>query len=78
MNQTQATFGFTVDPDDPRHAYMGISEPHSGYGVLRFLVDYDKGTWKLDAVWPHIGGYWDNFPGGPSFPPSLIFTATST
>ena len=65
--QTQAVFGYTIDPDDPEHIYMATSRPASGSGLLRFRVDYATGRWSLDGVWPGVSG-WDRFPGGTEFP----------
>jgi len=68
MTQTAATFGFGVDPEDPKHVYVATDHDESGYGLIRFLVDYDQKTWKIDAVWPRICGSLNHFPGGQSFP----------
>ena len=65
--QTQAVFGYAIDPDDPEHIYMATSEPASGSGLVRFRVDYATGRWGVDGVWPGVSG-WGRFPGGTAFP----------
>jgi hypothetical protein len=49
--QTKANDGWTVDPADPRHAYIG---GHGGW-LSRYVIDYTTGRFTLDAVWPDIG-----------------------
>ena len=49
--QTKANDGYAIDPEDPRHVYVG---GHRGW-LTRFKVDYAKGTWTVDAVWPDVG-----------------------
>lgn len=61
---TTANSGYAVDQEDPNEIYM-ISP--SGRGVIRFHVDYDKGQWRLDAVWPDIADA-QGCPGGSMFP----------
>ena len=68
MTQTAATFGFGVDPEDPKHVYVATDHDATGYGLIRFLVDYEQKTWKIDAVWPRICGSQTNFPGGQTYP----------
>ena len=49
--QTQANSGYAVDAENPGHLYIG---GHEGW-LTRFNVDYAKGTWTVDAVWPSVG-----------------------
>lgn len=65
--QTQAVFGYAVDPDNPELIYMATSRPGSGSGLVRFRVNYTTGKWDVDAVWPDICG-WGRFPGGTNRP----------
>jgi hypothetical protein len=46
--QTKANDGYAVDPEHPRHVYI----PGQRDTVVRFLVDYDRRNWTVDAVWP--------------------------
>ncbi|HUU90162.1 MAG TPA: hypothetical protein VM238_03015 [Phycisphaerae bacterium] len=56
--------GYCVDPARPEHLYLVCA---SG-GLVRFLVDYEKGTWKVDAVWPDICRGDKKFPSGVQWP----------
>lgn len=49
--QTKANDGYAIDPDNPQHIYV---PGHQGW-LTRFNVDYAKGTWTVDAVWPDVG-----------------------
>ena len=49
--QTKANDGYTFDPAHPEHLYI----PGQQGWLTRFKVDYDNRTWKVDAVWPHVG-----------------------
>lgn len=49
--QTKANDGWTVDPANPRHAYIG---GHGGW-LSRYVIDYTTGRFTLDAVWPQVG-----------------------
>lgn len=54
-----AAGGFCLDPEHPEHVYVtSLNAPH----IVRFLVDYATGGWKVDAVWEVA------FPGGRLFP----------
>lgn len=46
--QTKANEGYSVDPEHPEHLYI---PGHKGW-LTRFVVDYEKRTWTVDAVWP--------------------------
>ena len=48
--QTKANNGYAVDPAHPDHIYL---PGHNGW-LTRFKVDYDAGSWKVDAVWPGV------------------------
>ncbi|HEY3323478.1 MAG TPA: hypothetical protein VGP72_23695 [Planctomycetota bacterium] len=63
--QTKANDGYAVDPEHPEQIYIGGQE---GW-LTRFRVDFAKGTWTVDAVWPNVG----NDPKAPHFDhPQLI------
>lgn len=48
--QTKANDGWTVDPEHPELAYlMG-----QGGWLTRFRIDYERGPWQIDAVWPKV------------------------
>jgi hypothetical protein len=49
--QTHANDGYAVDPEHPDHVYI---PGHEGW-LTRFKVDYTKGTWSVEAVWPEVG-----------------------
>jgi len=49
--QTCANDGWTVDPADPRQAYI---TGHNGW-LTRYLIDYTSGRFSVDAVWPDVG-----------------------
>ena len=49
--QTKANDGYAIDPENPRHLYI----PGQQGWLTRFKIDYDKGTWTVDAVWPDVG-----------------------
>jgi len=49
--QTKANDGYAVDPAHTDQVYIGGQE---GW-LTRFRVDYEKGTWTVDAVWPAVG-----------------------
>ncbi len=49
--QTKANDGYAVDPERPDHVYVG----GQGGWLTRFRVDYGKGSWTVDAVWPSVG-----------------------
>lgn len=48
--QTKANNGYAIDPANPEHIYL------SGHDewLTRFKIDYAKGTWTVDAVWPNV------------------------
>ncbi len=46
--QTKANDGYMIDPEHPTHVYI----PGQQGWLTRFRVDYEKGTWTTDAVWP--------------------------
>ena len=46
--QTKANDGYGVDPEHPEMIYV----PGQKGWLTRFRVDYAKGAWKVDAVWP--------------------------
>lgn len=48
--QTKANDGWVVDPAHPEFAYV----PGQQGWLTRFRVDYEKGGWKVDAVWPVV------------------------
>ncbi len=49
--QTKANDGWTVDPANPSHAYIG---GHGGW-LSRYVIDYKTGRFTLEAVWPEVG-----------------------
>jgi len=49
--QTKANDGYAIDPENPEHVYIGGQQ---GW-LTRFRIDYEKGQWVVDAVWPKIG-----------------------
>jgi len=49
--QTKANDGYAIDPENPEHAYVG---GQNGW-LNRFRIDYEKGAWVVDAVWPKVG-----------------------
>ena len=67
-SQVHANTTYAADPEHPEHVYLAISRPASGSGLIRFLVNYDTGEWKVDAVWPDICSWDDRFPGGVDYP----------
>ncbi|MGI6496420.1 MAG: hypothetical protein ACOX5G_10120 [Kiritimatiellia bacterium] len=48
--QTKANSGYAMDPDHPDHIYLPV---HQNW-LARYIVDYEKGEWKLDAVFPDV------------------------
>ena len=40
--------GYCLDPERPEHVYI------ADHGVTRFVVDYDKATWRRDKEWPEL------------------------
>jgi len=46
--QTKANEGYAVDPEHPEQIYL----PGQRGWLTRFRVDYAKGSWTVDAVWP--------------------------
>lgn len=54
--------GVATDPANRSHVYVRANSPEMG-GINRFVVDYETGTWKLDAVYPGIAKS-KGFPGG--------------
>jgi hypothetical protein len=59
--------GFCVDPDQPQHVYAtSLNTPE----LLRYVVNYDTGAWKVDAVWEGLchRNMEEQFPGGRLFP----------
>lgn len=49
--QTQCNDGYTFDPEHPEHLYIAGQQ---GW-LTRFKVDFAKGTFAVDAVWPDVG-----------------------
>ena len=49
--QTKANDGYAIDPEHPENVYV---TGQRGY-LTRFKVDYAKGTWTVNAVWPDVG-----------------------
>ena len=49
--QTKANDGYAVDPERPDRVYIA----GQGGWLTRFRVDYAKGAWTVDAVWPDVG-----------------------
>ncbi len=49
--QTKANDGYAIDPQHPQDLYIAGQQ---GW-LTRFKVDYEKHTWTVDAVWPHVG-----------------------
>lgn len=49
--QTHANDGYAVDPEHPNHVYIAGQQ---GW-LTRFAVDYRRGVWTVDAVWPNVG-----------------------
>lgn len=50
----RANTGVGLDPANPRHLYLSADK---GW-LTRFVGDWAKGTWTVDAVWP-VGGEGD-------------------
>jgi len=48
--QTRCNSGYMIDPEHPTHVYL----PAVGNYLVRFLLDYDTGVWKTDAVFPNV------------------------
>lgn len=48
--QTKANNGYAVDPADASLIYL----PGQGDWLTRFKIDYAKGEWIVDAVWPGV------------------------
>ncbi|MFZ2654037.1 MAG: hypothetical protein WAX69_03920 [Victivallales bacterium] len=69
-----ADSGYAIDPDIPEHLYVATYEPATGSGLIRYKVNYEERTWKVDAVWPTVcctsgdSATWGNFPGGSARP----------
>ncbi len=49
--QTMCNDGYTLDPEHPEHLYI----PGQQNWLTRFKIDYARGTFAVDAVWPVIG-----------------------
>ncbi len=68
--QPGGNFGYAVDPLNPSHIYVrgawlnghvtiahtgGIPAPNRwSDSLIRFVVDYATGQWRVDAVWPEV------------------------
>ncbi len=63
-----ANVGYAVDPEDSDHVYMAAGQTATGFGLLRFHLNYQDASWGLDGFWPGICGGDKRFPGGQSFP----------
>ena len=48
--QLRCNTGYMIDPEKPSHVYM----PAFGNWLVRYLLDYEKGAWKTDAVFPDV------------------------
>ena len=48
--QTFANAGYAVDPRNPEQLYI---QGHGGW-LMRFRVNYQKGEWRAEAVWPDV------------------------
>ena len=48
--QTKANNGYAQDPADPSLVYL----PGHGGWMVRWKIDYAKGAWAVDAVWPDV------------------------
>ncbi|HYG77350.1 MAG TPA: hypothetical protein VEK08_20255 [Planctomycetota bacterium] len=57
--QTKCNDGYGIDPENAQHVYI---PGHDGW-LTRFVVDYTKAEWRVDAVWPNVG----NDPHVPEF-----------
>jgi hypothetical protein len=69
--QFSADIGYCADPEEPEYIYCTVSEPYNGYGLVRYKIDYETGKWNVDAFWPNICNYYNEFPGG-NFRPKII------
>lgn len=49
--QTKCNDGYTFDPEHPEHLYIAGQQDW----LTRFKVDFAKGTFTVDAVWPDVG-----------------------
>ena len=49
-----ADTGYCADPEKPEDIYVTTVTSTTLTGLIRYKVDYDQGTWKVDAVWPNI------------------------
>jgi hypothetical protein len=56
--------GYCADPENPEQIYTTTVSSATLKGLTRYKVDYDKGTWTVDAVWPDICRRDRQFPGG--------------
>ncbi|MFA6290523.1 MAG: hypothetical protein WC637_02005, partial [Victivallales bacterium] len=69
-----ADSGYAIDPEIPEHVYVSTCEPLTGSGLIRYNVNYEERTWKVDAVWPDVcssgmdSKIFGNFPGGGARP----------
>ena len=72
--------GYCADPENPEHIYTTTVSSATLKGLIRYKVDYDKGTWTVDAVWPDICHTYPScdvlpveqqFPGG-AFRPRIV------
>ena len=48
--QTKANSSYAIDPDHPSHVYLPVQQNW----LARYIVDYDKGEWAIDAVFPDV------------------------
>ena len=49
--QTKANDGYAIDPANPDHLYIAGQQNW----LTRYKVDYAKGTFTVNAVWPNVG-----------------------
>ncbi len=49
--QAQGHGDFAIDPRNRHHVYN--TGPH---GLVRAVIDYESGRWRVDAVWPEVRG----------------------
>ncbi len=48
--QTKANSSYAIDPAHPSHIYLPV---HRSW-LARYIVDYEKGAWDIDAVFPNV------------------------
>ena len=60
--------GYCADPERPSDLYVPLYGTYTGRGLARFKVDYARGSWQVDAVWPDVCFGAENAPSGGDFP----------